>query len=128
MTEKGISGVTEIATGTETGIVIATVTGKESATETAIGSVTANEKAKESRTNRMGNTHLMRLRTRWTAITWIWWTRLAEKVSHCCRYVFLSFNLRERAYVIVIFPVWDQSKTKYREPVFHLAYHCIRRL
>lgn len=103
MTGKGISGVTEIATGTETGIVIATVTGKESATETAIGSVTANEKAKESRRNRMGNTHLMRLRTRWTAITWIWWTRLAE-VSHCRR------------------------KTKYREPVFHLAYHCIRRL
>ena len=82
MTGKGIGDVTEIVTGTETGIVIATVTGKESVTETEIATVTANEMAKESRRNQMGNTHLMRLRTRWTAITWIWWTKLTEKVSY----------------------------------------------
>ena len=59
---------------TETGTVIAAiaiVTEKESVTKTVI--VTGNEKAKESRKNRMVNTLLTRMRTRWTIITWIWW-------------------------------------------------------
>ena len=59
---------------TETGTVIAAiaiVTEKESVTKTVI--VTGNEKTKESRKNRMVNTLLTRMRTRWTIITWIWW-------------------------------------------------------
>ena len=58
--------------------VIAIVTEKGSVTKSVTAIGTVNVKGKESRKNRMANTHSTTTRTKWTTTIWRWWieTRL----------------------------------------------------